>query len=170
MILRNNIKDLPHTKARSLRPLIRLCLQAGISYKTFAEVVKWLFIDTAAQEFRIKGRKQTDSRISVITGLSRKEVKRARKITNLAEITSEEKYNRAIRVIDGWISENECKTATNGNKGIPIHGDGFTFNELVQRYSGDVPTRAVLDELLRIGMVKKVSGNRIKLVESGHSV
>ena len=58
--------------ARILKPLIRILLRNGISYGTFADIAKRQFIDVARNEFSIEGRKQSVSRMSVITGLTRK--------------------------------------------------------------------------------------------------
>ena len=66
---------------RLLRPLVRILLRGGISYKTFADLVKWVYVDVAMKEFGIAGRKQSISRVSVITGLSRKEVLRVRRLS-----------------------------------------------------------------------------------------
>ena len=57
--------------ARILRPLIHILIRNGISYGTFADLAKWLFVDVAKREFAIEARKQTISRVSVITGLTR---------------------------------------------------------------------------------------------------
>lgn len=153
-------------EVKILRPLIRSRLQHGISYSTFIEAVKWLFIEVAAKEFRIDGRKQSDSRISVITGLSRKEVKRIREQLPPEDIATVENYNRAIRVIYGWLSENRLKKNKEVEKEIPIYGKGFTLDSLTRRYSGDVPVRAVLDELIRIRAIKKINSKRVKLLIS----
>jgi hypothetical protein len=166
MIFNSNLHQVSSEEVKILRPLIRSRLKNGISYKTFTEFIKWLFIDIAAKEFRIDGRKQSDSRISVITGLSRKEVKRIREILQSERSATEENYNRAIRVIYGWLSESDLKKNKKIKKEIPVYGNGFTFDTLVRRYSGDVPTRAVLDELVRIGAIKKISNNRVRLVTS----
>ena len=50
--------------ARILRPLIHILIRNGISYGTFADLAKWLFVDIANREFAIEGRKQTISRVT----------------------------------------------------------------------------------------------------------
>ena len=63
-----------------LRPLVRILLRNGVSHRTFAEIAKWGYVDVAHQEFGLEGRKQSISRVSVLTGLSRKEVMRVRNL------------------------------------------------------------------------------------------
>ena len=62
--------------ARLLKPLVRVLLRNGVSYGTFADIAKRQFVEVARNEFSIQGRKQSLSRVSVITGLTRKEVAR----------------------------------------------------------------------------------------------
>ena len=62
--------------ARILRPLVRILLKNGISYQTFANIARNQFVEIAQKEFCVEGRKQSVSRIAVITGLTRKEVGR----------------------------------------------------------------------------------------------
>ena len=75
-----SLKPIAAAVLRLLRPLVRILLAHGISYKTFSDLAKWVYVDVAGRDFRISGRKQSTSRISVVTGLSRKEVARVRKI------------------------------------------------------------------------------------------
>ena len=61
---------------RMLRPLVRLLLRRGVSFKAFSDLLRWLYVDVAIEEFGLSGRKQSVSRVSVVTGLTRKEVSR----------------------------------------------------------------------------------------------
>ncbi len=149
---------------RLLRPLVRILLREGISYKTFVDLVKWVYVDVAMKEFGIEGRKQSISRVSVITGLSRKEVLRVRRLERPDDSASAEKYNRAARVIAGWRRDKDFLDAKGRPASLPMTGKGATFAELIRRFSGDVPVRALLDELIRIGAVKKLRNNRIRLL------
>ena len=102
-----HLKLLSAAILRLLRPLIRILLRNGVSYGTFSDLVKWVYVDVASKEFGINGRKQTTSRVSVITGLSRKEVMRVRKIPRPDDRASSERYNRAARVIAVVVREHD---------------------------------------------------------------
>jgi hypothetical protein len=160
----NDLKPLSAAVLRLLRPLVRILLKNGVSYRTFSDLIKWVYVDVARKDFGIKGRKQTTSRISVITGLSRKEVTRVRRIDRPDDRSSVEMYNRAARVIAAWRRENRFLDSGGKPAPLPISGPGATFSELVRRFSGDVPVRATLDELLRIGAVKQSEDGKICLV------
>jgi len=149
---------------RLLRPLARILLRNGVSFSTFSDLAKWVYIDVAAKEFGIEGRKQSTSRVSVITGLSRREVMRVRKLPKPDITAGTERHNRAARVIAAWRRESdfldaECKPAA-----LPMEGKGATFSELVKRFSGNMPPRAVLDELINVGAVELMEDGRVCLL------
>jgi hypothetical protein len=135
-----------------------------VSYSTFADYAKWVYVDVASQEFGIEGRKQTTSRVSVITGLSRKEVMRVRKLPKPDDSASTERYNRAARVIAAWRRDRNFLDAKGRPAPLPMTGPRVSFSELVKRFSGDVPVRATLDELIRVGAVERLEDGRINLL------
>ena len=162
-----NQKHLKHLSAavlRLLRPLVRILLRNGVSYSTFADFAKWIYVDVASQEFGIEGRKQTTSRVSVITGLSRKEVVRVRQLPRPDDSETAEKYNRAARVIAAWRRDKKYLDPEGAPAPLPMAGSDVSFTELVKRFSGDVPVRATLDELVRVGAVKRLEDGSVCLL------
>lgn len=155
---------------RLLRPLIRVILRNGMSFNAFSNLAKQVYVSVAMQEFGIPGKKQTISRVSILSGLSRKEVQwvMSQGVTAAAEEASYERYNRAARVIAGWVRDRDFLD----NAGDPIalgqEGGKVNFNLLVKRHSGDVPARAVLDELLRVGAVERLQDGRIRLLSRAY--
>lgn len=91
-------KTLTASILKLLRPLVRLLLRNGFTYGDFADLSKWTFMDVASKEFGIPGRKQTVSRVSVITGLTRKEVSRLQKIDTPDDTAIAHQYNRAAKI------------------------------------------------------------------------
>jgi hypothetical protein len=158
------LKPLSAAVLRLFRPLVRVLLRNGVSYRTFADFAKWVYVDVATKEFEIEGRKQSTSRVSVITGLSRKEVKRVRELPRPDDTASVERYNRAARVIAAWRRESNFQDAEGNAAPLLLEGTGATFSELVKRFSGDVPVRAILDELIRIGAVERLEDGRVGLL------
>jgi len=63
-----------------LRPLVMFLLRNGVPYQTFADIAKRVYVDLATEKFDIPGRKQSKSRISILTGLSRREVLRVKRL------------------------------------------------------------------------------------------
>ncbi|MBI2059729.1 MAG: hypothetical protein HYT87_08160 [Nitrospirae bacterium] len=149
--------------AKMLRPLARILVRNGVPYGTFADLARRAYVGVMAEESGVHGRKQSISRISILTGLSRKQVSRLLAEPDPHESGAADRYNRAARVISGWVRDRRFS----GNGGRPaalrLEGRGRTFGALVRRYSGDVPSRAVLDELLRVGAVERVGRDAIRL-------
>ncbi len=154
--------------ARMMRPLIRILLRNGISFQTFADIAKNQFVGVARSEFGIEGRKQSTSRIAVITGLTRKEVTRISRLSLPADQKAAERYNRASRVIAGWRRDADFLDSEGTPSVLALSGPAGTFQELVKRYSGDMPYRAVLDELVGQGLVQREGNMRVKLMERAY--
>ncbi len=110
--------------ARMLRPLVRILLQRGVSFKALSDLLKWLYADVAAEEFDIAGRKQSISRVSVITGLTRMEVARLLDQRKPQDREASEKYNRAARVIAGWRRDTDFRDKRGAPAGLEFKGDG----------------------------------------------
>jgi hypothetical protein len=150
----SNITPLHKALFRILRPLARLLLRNGVPYGEFSELVKRAYVESAMEDFTDGRRKPTDSRAAVMTGLTRKEVKRQREILaggNLARETTSN-ANRASRVVSGWVHDATFQSADGQPAVLAFEGEP-SFAGLVRKYSGDMPPRAVLDELLRVGVV-----------------
>ena len=153
---------------RLLRPLVRILLRNGVPYGTFADLAKRVYVDLAADECGLPGRKQSVSRISILTGLSRKEVRRVLSLPEHRDEGATERYNRAARVITGWVRDADFTDKKHQPLDLPMEGDGATFTTLVKRFSGDVPARAILDELLHVGAVERVDAASIRLLQHAY--
>ena len=165
---KNKYQILAAAVARILRPLIRILLRNGVSYGTFADIAKNQFVEVARKEFAIEGRKQTISRLAVVTGLTRKEVHRTLRQSRPDDRSSTDRYNRAARVIAGWRRDKDFLSPRGSPLALPVSGPGNTFQELVRRYSGDIPHRAVLDELAAEGTVRVSDNDQARLIERAY--
>lgn len=150
-----------------MRPLIRILLRHGFSFRSFAEIAKRVYVDIGMEEFGIEGRKQTISRVAVLTGLTRKDVQRILNKTSYEDSETRERYNRAARVVAGWVRDGDFADEHGRPARLPIDGNPG-FGLLVKRYSGDVPARAVLDELLRVGTVRRLEDGRVELLSRAY--
>ncbi len=149
---------------RILRPLIRLLLRYGVPFGTFSDLAKRVYVEVALEDFGIPGRKQTHSRVSVLTGLSRKEVLRVTRIERPGDTDTAARYHRAARVIAGWVRDERFHDRSGKPAPLPVEGEGATFSGLVKEYSGDVPHRAILDELLRVGATERTEDGKVRIL------
>ncbi len=151
---------------RILRPIARVLIRHEVSHAQFSDLARLAYVQAAKAHFGIKGRKMTHARMAVLTGLSRKEVSRLLKVDE-SEVTSTNTRNRAVRVIDGWLKDPEFQT--NGKpKDLPLRGETGSFAALCTRYSGDVSLGAIVDELERVGVVKRPNKDTVVMASYGY--
>ena len=160
-------KIVVQTIVRILRPLVRLLLRYGVSAGAFEELVRKVYVEVAEKDFQVEGKKQSTSRISVITGLNRKEVARLQKLPPVEKTEIDERYNRAVRVITGWLRDQRYRTKSGSPAVLQFEGDK-SFSELVNKYSGDMPPRAIADELMRLNIIQETRTNTLKLITKGY--
>ncbi len=149
---------------RILTPLVRVAIRFGFSYRAFADLLKEVYVNVARRDFQIPGRKQSASRIALLTGMPRKEVAQWIKPDGRSPLASIEPVNGAARVLAGWRRDRRFLDERGRPLTLPIEGGARSFSALVKRYGNDVPVRAVLDELLRVGAVKRLRNGKLRLV------
>ncbi len=137
-----------------LRPLVRLLLSNGITYPAFCDLVKEAYVKVADDEFRLASKPQTDSRVSLLTGIHRREVNRLRN-EPVTEIDLSQSSSMSALLLTMWSGDPEYLDA----QGLPVplprlaKGGGPSFESMVQSVSKDFRARVVLDEWLRQGIV-----------------
>lgn len=150
---------------RILRPVARIALRHGMSNIEFEEISRWVFVDTALHDpvFSLSGRsKQFKSRAAILTGLSRKEVMRLSRQAQPGEQGEVLCRNRAARVLAGWMSP-PYADSRGRPRVLQVKDGADSFMLLVKSCGGDVPYRAILDELLESGAVERVNGRFIRV-------
>lgn len=150
--------------AQLLRPLFRVLLRHQMSFHAFEELAKRVYVDVAISDFGIPGKKPSISRASILSGLTRKEVQRLVAVPVQPQTAQAERYNRAARVLTAWTRDPDFADASGEPQALQPHDGDASFSRLVKRHSGDVPVRAVLDELLRVGAVRRRDDGRLELV------
>jgi hypothetical protein len=150
--------------AKLLLPVARILLRYGVTYDGFQSVAKRAFVRAASDEFRIPGKRATASRVAILTGMNRKDVGRFMKEVEDEGEIGREPANRSARIIAGWRRDKEFQTDGGRPATLEFKADEGSFRQLVQRYGNDVPPRAALDELLRVGAVESLKDGRLRLV------
>lgn len=151
---------------RILRPLVRVMLARGMHYPAIAEMLKSLFVEIADKEFKLDSKRQTDSRVSLLSGVHRKDVKRLRRGIPYAGKSSEVRISLDAQIIAAW----NATPAYVDEEGIPKplarfaqDGGEQSYEALVKKVSTDIHPRAVLDEWLRRGIAAINEKNEIYL-------
>jgi hypothetical protein len=149
-----------------MQPLVRILVRNGVSFGELTEVLKNVFVEVAERDFAIGERRTSQSRIAILTGLTRKEVAKQKAILDSGQALSFlSNLNRVTRVLVGWHTDPEFT----GPYGMPLElmfesSSGPSFVGLVRRHSGDMAPRAMLDELLRVGAVERLQTGSFKVL------
>ena len=143
-------------------------LRSGIGYTQFAELAKYAFVEEALGERDTRGRATNLSRVSIRTGISRKEVARIRSV--VLERAQQQPQpdddssssSHIARVLQLWHADSRFVDSTGHPIDLPLGGDGVTFNSLVRAAGGDVPPGAVRAELVDAGAVEELDDGRVR--------
>jgi len=135
------------------------------------DVVRKTYVDVASKDFTLPGRKLSVSRISVLSGMSRKEISKWLNQLSGSDIAYEkvrQPINRATRIITAWSNDKSYITKNGLPRILTLEGEGKTFKSLVSEYGGDVTSGAVLDELRRVGSVEIIDDDKVKLIQDAY--
>ncbi len=139
---------------RVLRPLVRLLLAHQITYPFLANLLKTVYVEIAERELAIPDKPQTTSRLSLLTGIHRKDVKRLRE-EPLEDDAPPAVVSLGAQLVARWtaveafLDENDHPRPL---ARLPGSASQPGFDELVASVSKDIRARAVLDEWLRLGI------------------
>jgi len=151
-----------------LRPMIRMLIRFEFTHGELSELVRQTYVEIADSDFVIPDQEMTVSRVAVLTGLSRKEVVRLRALLEEDTTSMKQAPNRAQRVVQGWLGDEEFLDKKQNPKILPIKGKSGSFLALVKRYSGDITFGAILEELNRTGVTNQPDTKHIALVNPAY--
>jgi hypothetical protein len=159
-------KKLIHDACRQLlRPLASMLLRCGMTWKEFAALSKSVFVETATLEYGIKGRPTNISRVSILTGIDRKEVKRQRDLLQSDTPVVRRKTTDATRVLSGWHQDEDFTNASGQPLLLHESGESRSFEALCARYGGGVAAATMLKELVKTGAVLRQEDGRLAVLK-----
>jgi hypothetical protein len=150
---------------RLLRPLVRLLIRSGITFPVLADLLRSLYVEVALRDFLEDRKARTDSRISLLTGIHRKEIRRLRsETTGLSEVPPV--VTLGSQIVARWLGTPEY-AGTDGHAlplpRVPGPDGGPSFESLVASVTSDVRPRAVLDDWLSQNIVTLDADGRVRL-------
>jgi hypothetical protein len=129
-----------------------------------------VYLDVAEQDFALPFKQQTDSRLSLVTGINRKEISQLRRRKSAPQTPAVED-TLATHVIGRWMAGPPYAEANGSPRRLPYECDdpkAASFARLVREGGTDIPVRSVLDELLRVGAVTLVTNGDVVLQREAH--
>jgi len=148
-----------------LRPLVRLAILSGVTFPVLTDLLRSLFVEVASQDILSDAASRTDSRISLLTGVHRKEIRRLRLEAPAGE-TTPPVVTISSQIIGRWLGAKQYTNAKGQPKVLPRLGSGASrpsFEALVESVTTDVRPRAVLDDFLAQNIVILEPGDLVRL-------
>ena len=148
-----------------LTPLVRLLVSQGVTYPQFASALKLSFLRAANAELRSAGKRVSDSAVSLLSGVHRKDVRALTADGKLATRPVDRALSVADEVFTRWVSDPTYLAPDGLPRMLPLRGRGDdepTFESLAQSVSRDFHSRAILDEMTRLG-VAEAAGEFVRL-------
>ena len=146
-----------------MRPIVRILLRYGISHREFAEVAKATYVEVASSDFGLRGRPTNISRVAVMTGLTRKEVKRVRDMISNGDRSISVKTTPISDVLHHWHAQAEFTDNDGKPLALPFSGEK-SFSSLVKSYGGDVPAGAMRTEMIRVGVISQGEDGELRVL------
>ena len=148
-----------------MRPIVRILLRFGIGYREFLEVIKTAYVDIGSSDFGIRGRLTNISRVAVMTGLTRKEVRRLRDRIASGEDVVTVKTTPLSDVLHHWYAQEEFTNSSGYPVTLPFAGKNKSFSSLVRKFGGDIPPGAMRTEMKRVGAIVENEDNSLTVAE-----
>lgn len=133
-----------------LMPWVELLVRQGVTYPQLAASLKQVFFEAARAELQRTGQRQTDSAISVLSGLHRKDV---RALGSAAPRAIAPPVPLSTQIVTRWLTDPRYRNRRNKPRDLPRHGPAGSFEALAASLSKDVHPRTALEELVRLGVV-----------------
>jgi len=145
------------TVLRVMRPLARLLVRSGVPYPAFATALKHVFVEAARDELSSRSMAQTDSAVTLLSGVHRRDVRNLGRTGSSRRIADQEPRSLPGEVIAKWLTDPAYLDSAGSPKVLSRGGTAAaaSFDALVAGVSVDVRPRAVLDELVRLGAVRE---------------
>jgi hypothetical protein len=152
---RSRSSDIGSLDQRSLSSFAKLLLSAGVTPKHFGELATHAFVEAACDRSRFRNGKINKSRVAVLTALRRAEVTRLVSARGTMQPALTAHQPRTERVIAGWTSDRRYLDENGRPRRLRTSSRQRSFASLAKTFGGDVPHRALLDELLQMRAVRE---------------
>lgn len=148
-----------------LRPLVLLCIRSGVTFPILADLLRGLYVDVASRDLLSGERARTDSRLSLLTGIHRKELRRQR--LQPAPALEPAVVTLTSQAVARWLGDPDYLDGSGAPRPLPRTGPAASFDSLIAGVTRDMRSRAVLDEWLSRGLARLDGEGRVVLQAQG---
>jgi len=162
--------DIQHRKALTrmaasvLRPLIRVLIRHNFPHSELTELVRKSYVQVAYDAFATPTGKMTYSRAALLTGLSRKEVVRLKRILEKDQLSETGQCRVTRRVVHGWLTDSRFQDQSKNPKVLSLGEGSASFQALVKKYANGIAYESVLEQLNKNGLTSQTDEQTVTLV------
>lgn len=155
-----------HSCRYLLLPVVRFLLKHGVTWDEFGEMSKEAYVTVARDDHGIQGRPTNNSRVAMLTGLSRREVARIRdRLLEGEDGTDSLQGSRISRILSGWHSDNEFIDDHGKPNDLPMTGPMGSLSSLLKRYAGDLPHGAIRKEMQQRRLIVELGNGQMRVLK-----
>ena len=149
-----------------LLPVVRFLLKHGVTWSEFGELSKEAYVQVARDDYGIQGRPTNNSRVAMMTGLSRREVARVRdRMLDGEDDADRLQGNQISRILTGWHVDGEFLDEEGRPRDLPASGQASSLESLLKTYAGDLPHGAVRKEMEQRGLIEELSSGEFRVLK-----
>jgi len=141
---------------RLLRPVVRILLRHGVSLRELSELCKRVCVSVASSDLGDNGKPMNTSRIALLTGMTRRDVRQVRLSLDADEQHTLGRMNSATRLLAGWFQDADFLNAEGRPMQLQLVAPFPSFTDLSKRYAGDIPVTTVVKELKRAAAIEEL--------------
>jgi hypothetical protein len=153
---------------RLLEPIVLLLLKSGITWREFSDLAKVKFVQVATNEFGIRGRPTNASRVAILTGIDRREVRKLRTESSEQPVFAPGFMSKPTQVLDGWFHDPDFRDPSGEPRELQVSEGDDSFAALVRRYVPGIPHVAMIKELRAVGAVEELSDGRLRALKRSY--
>src|SRR5690349_19781035 len=128
-----------------LKPVIRVLIGCGITWQQFAELAKSAYVEVATRQFGKRGRPTNVSRSAVLTGLTRREVRKQRERIEDGPAPMAGYVTKGSLILSAWHLDPTFLDRSGKPAVLSLDGEGVSFASLLKRCgAGDLPPTTLL--------------------------
>jgi hypothetical protein len=163
--LRTRILD---ALGRLLEPIVLLLLKSGVTWREFADLAKVKFVQVATNEFGIRGRPTNASRVAILTGIDRRDVRKLRTVSSEQPVFTPGFMSKPTQVLDGWFHDPDFRGPSGDPRELQVSEGDDSFAALVRRYVPGIPHVAMIKELRAVGAIEELPDGRLRALKRNY--
>jgi hypothetical protein len=153
---------------RLLEPIVLLLLKSGITWREFADLAKVKFVQVATNEFGIRRRPTNASRVAILTGIDRRDVRKLRTVSSDQAVFTPGFMSKPTQVLEGWFHDPDFRAASGAPRELQVSEGDDSFAALVRRYVPGIPHVAMIKELRAVGAIEELPDGRLRALKRNY--